>query len=85
MTSHADAARIYLQTQRPQERFERTIAYGADLVGTYSFHAYAYGKFVDIAVEMEQFAGPHTIDLPPEGPGIVHPATFPCYARPWWL
>lgn len=85
LTSHADAARVYLQTGKPHERLERTVGYGPDFLGGFSFLNFAYGKYVDIAVEMEHFAKPHTnTPVADGGPGIVDPAPFPCYARPWW-
>jgi hypothetical protein len=86
LTSHADAARTYLATQRAHERLERTIAYGPDFSGIgHGFPMFAYARYVDIAVEMERFAAPHTTTPPADGgPGIVDPAPFPCYARPWW-
>jgi hypothetical protein len=79
LTSHADAARVYLRTHAPQNLLERTMAYRSDLIG-YTFSQFAYATYWDIASAMELFTAPHTTDNPP---GIVDPAPFPCYARPW--
>ena len=79
LTSHADAAQVYLNTQRPQDILEAQIAFGPDLIG-YNFYQGAYATYVGIASSMEAFAAPHTNDAPP---GIVDRAPFPCYARPW--
>lgn len=81
LTSHADAARRYLANTRPQVRFEAAIAYGPDLSTGYSYYTHVHGLYIEIASSMEGFAAPHTIDSPP---GIVNPAPFPCYLRPWW-
>jgi hypothetical protein len=63
LTSHADAARIYLNTNRPQDTLEAQTAYGPDLVG-YNFYQGVYATYVGIASSMEGFAAPHTTDHP---------------------
>lgn len=82
LTSHAEVARRYLRRNRVQDDLESMVVHSNDLakLTAHEFFRAAYRDYVEgpIMGDPDQL---HTND--PHSPGLVDPAPFPCYARPW--
>jgi hypothetical protein len=82
LTSHSDVFARFLRINPVHEVLEARIVHVEDL-GSATVPKWFYGMYVaDVAAPMENDVSQrHTNQA--QSPGIVDPAPFPCYARPW--